>query len=133
MARRSSVDYRAVRRERELHELNEALAARNRALEGLLRGALEADNFFEIRSLRAAPEIRPFRPGALATPGYPPDQESFVPVTPSGAARFKPGASKKHARAVADATERYETALAVYQDRERRREDAFNARPHGDC
>jgi len=127
MARRSSVDYRAVQRQRELQELNEALAARNQALEGLLRGALEVDDFFEIQSLRAAPEIPPFRPGELATPGYPPDQESFMPVAPSGAARFKLGASKKHARAVADATARYETALAVYQDRERRREDALKA------
>jgi restriction system protein len=125
MARRSSVDYRAVQRQRELHELNEALAARNQALEGLLRGALEVDDFFEIQSLRVALEIPPFRPGALATPGYPPDQESFMPVAPAGAARFKLGASRKHARAVADATERYETAVAVYQDRERRREDAL--------
>ena len=91
--------------------LNEALAERNAELEGLLRAALEVNNAFDMQSLKAAPEIPPFQPGALAIPEAAPDKDSFMPVPLSGVAKFMPGAAKKQARAVAEATERYEAKL----------------------
>ncbi|MGP0053271.1 MAG: hypothetical protein ACLPZR_31135 [Solirubrobacteraceae bacterium] len=100
-----------------MNALNEALAARNEALEGLLRAALEVDDVLDIQSLKAAPEIPPFQPGALGIAEPAPDKDSFLPVPPSGVAKFMPGAAKKQARAVAEAMERYETAVAAYRDR----------------
>ena len=111
----------------EVNALNEALAARNEALEGLLRAALEVDHVLDIQSLKAAPEIPPFQPGALAIPEAAPHKDGFMPMPPAGVAKFMPGAAKKQARAVTDATERYEAELAAYRDRENRRQEAFEA------
>ena len=111
----------------EVNALNEAIAVRNEALEGLLAAALDIGDILDMQSLKAAPEIPPFQPGALATPESAPDKARFMPVSPSGVARFMPGAAKKHEREVAEATKRYETAFAAYRDRETHREEALEA------
>jgi restriction system protein len=109
----------------EVTALNEALVVSNETLEGLLHAALEVDDPLGIQSLKAAPEIPPFQPGVLAAPEAEPDRNRFMPVPPSGVAKFMPGAAKKQARAVAEAEERYETELAAYRDRENQRSQAL--------
>lgn len=111
----------------EMNALNEALAARNEALEGLLRAALGVDDVMDIQSLKASPEIPPFQPGALAIPEAAPDKDTFMPMPPAGVAKFMPRAAKKQARAVAEAVERYDTELAAYRDPENQRQEAFEA------
>jgi len=105
--------------------LNEALEASAGELSSLLSATLDVDDYLDLESLREAPEIPPFQPGALATAETPPAVQSFMPAELSGIAKLVPGASKKHQRAVEAATKEYEAELAAFDERERLRQEEF--------
>ena len=102
----------------EVQRLNEALEATNAALASLLSHALARDAFVNVESLKERPEIPEFHAGALATPESEPSLESFMPPKPSGLGKLVPGAAKRRAVMVEEATARYEAELGAYRDRE---------------
>jgi restriction system protein len=109
----------------EMEAQNEQLASVEQALETLLTSTLDVDDYVDLESLREEPLLPEFQPGALEVSEPAPELTDFLPSEPSGLAKFKPGAGKKHAREVEAATERYEAERASHQEREQERVDAL--------
>jgi restriction system protein len=105
----------------EAEALNDELEATNGALASLLADALSRDAFVDVESLKERPDIPEFHSGALALPEPEPSLESFMPPEPGGLGKLVPGASKRYAALVAEATARYESELEAYREREKTR------------
>lgn len=104
---------------------NEELETYVQRLEVLLHGTLDVDDFFDLDSLKAEPELPPFQPGALATAEPEPRLESFMPKAPSFISGLVPRAKAKYEQAVAEAKAAHEQAVGEHAARERAREAAL--------
>ena len=100
---------------------NELLAATDDALEGLLAAALMTDAFFDLDQLKVEPDLPQFQPGSLEIAEAEPRLEDFMPPAQSGFGKLVPGAGKKHALAVEEATRRHAEELANREKREQER------------
>ena len=97
---------------------NELLASTAQALEGLLAATLDLDDYVDLEALKEEPRVPAFDPGALVVSKPTPELVTFLPAELTGFAKLKPGAGKKHAREVEEATQRYESELAAHEQRE---------------
>jgi len=104
---------------------NEQLAAVEQSLETLLAHTLDVDDYVDLASLREQPVFPTFQPGALKVSEPAPELTDFLPGQPSGLAKLRPGAGKKHAREVEEATQRYEAEKASHEQREHDRAAAL--------
>jgi len=95
-------------------------------LETVLSQTLAVDNYVPFEALKEQVDIESFDPHGLDVPEVPPAPLQ-IPQEPKRLASRIPGAKERHARAVADATARFEQASAEWTERERHRENALAA------
>jgi len=107
-------------RSAEVDAMNEALDQHVATLDSLLHSALSVDDYLDFESLKQIPDIRPFEPGPLAVAEARPDEADFS-VPPLGARKLVPGAKAKYVAALADAAERYDSALVQHEHHEKQR------------
>jgi restriction system protein len=120
-------------RQAETEAQNEQLTAAEASLETLLFATLAIDDYVDLDSLAEEPNLPEFEPGPLAVVEPAPELAEFLPEEPAGLAKLKPGAGKRHARAVQEANERYEAEKGSQEQRERQRLAALtNARRQHD-
>jgi restriction system protein len=95
-------------------------------LESVLSQTLAVDDYVPFEALKEQVDIESFDPHGLDVPEVPPAPLQ-IPQEPKRLASRIPGAKERHARAVADATARFEQASAGWTERERHRENALAA------
>jgi restriction system protein len=105
-------------RNAEVEELNAELAQKCDAIDGILAATLEIDDYFDLTSLRRAPEVVPFKHSELEQPSPRPPaiSDPVEPVyvePPPPKALF--GKEKKHKAAIAEAQEAHELAQREWQ------------------
>ena len=107
--------------------LNDNLAADIHQLSTLLSDSLAVDDFLDIDSLKEADPLPAWDPGDLAKPAPVPEIADFEPPSPTGLARFLPGAMKRHEAALQEAKSNHATAMTEYAQSEIQREERLAA------
>lgn len=102
----------------EVDDLNSELVDRIDGLRGLLTHTLTLDDTIRFDDLRHTTSFARFEPPRELNPSVPP-----IPLTvpaPTGMGKLIPGASRRHAEAVAEADRGHQQAMEVYQQQEAR-------------
>lgn len=110
-------------RQVETQELNSALEATLAGLIGILPHALAAKPIATFDSLRISAAFEAFSPPPELAPGKPPTAEK--PDTPSGLARFLPGAAVRAKRSALEARVKHDQALLGFRRTESIKREAF--------
>jgi restriction system protein len=106
-------------RQSEVDDLNSELVDRIEALRGLLAHTLTLDDTIRFDDLRHTAAFTPFAPPKELNPSAPPIPPS-VPA-PAGMSKFMPGASRRHAEAVAEAARIHQQEMHKFQQQEARK------------
>lgn len=110
----------------DVDDLNQDLSASLEELDSLLAAALTVDDFIDLDSLKAPPQLPVWSDGALEMPLPYPDPARFAPPAPSGLSKMFGKA--KYDKAYEEGRFAYEAAVADWQAHEKARVEELQRR-----
>lgn len=122
-AQKLAKEQRLADRQSETDDLNAELQDRLEELQGILTHTLTLDDSIDFDALRPSTDFETFQPPSELAPGRAPRVPEVPPL--SGLRKLIPGATKKHAAALAKATSEHQSDVVCFNRAEATKREQF--------